>query len=106
MSCRRQIAWSVAMRDLQNARAPRPAINILAARSLARAKAGDALRLAQARSLSSADGYDRSAIMSLGIALAWIERAKGSREPWRTLMRSALKFAWSRAQVTRAAAAH
>ncbi|MBL0407564.1 hypothetical protein JKG68_26970 [Microvirga aerilata] len=106
MSCHRQINWSAAMRDLRRERAPRPVVNALVAQSLAFAKACDALRAAQACPLRRDGTYDRSAIMTLAVALARKERAKRPRAAWRTLMSSALKFAWARAKVGPGIGAH
>ncbi len=106
MPYHRQINWSAAMRDLRLERAPRPATNFLVAQSLVFAKASDALRVAQARPLSCDGTYDRSAIMTLAVALARKERAKRPRAAWRTLMSSALKFAWARAKVGPGIGAH
>jgi hypothetical protein len=106
MSCHRHVNWSGAMRDLRPERATRPAVNALAAQSLAFAKACDALRAAQARPLSRDGTYDRSAIMALAVALARKERAKRPRAAWGTLMSMALKFAWTQAKVRRGGGAH
>lgn len=106
MPHQRQISWSVAMRDLRRERSPRPAVNALVAQSLVFAKACDALRAAQARPLTRDRHYDRSAIMALALAIARKERAKRPRAEWRDLMSAALKFAWSRAKVSREREAH
>jgi hypothetical protein len=106
MSYRRQISWSMALRDLRHERGPRPAVNPVVAQSLQFAKAADALRAIQDRPLLQTCHYDRSAIMALALAMARKERAKGSKAHWWDLMHSALKFAWARARAMRATAAH
>ncbi|GEO15778.1 hypothetical protein MAE02_34740 [Microvirga aerophila] len=106
MSYRRRISWSAAMRDFRHERVPRTSVNALVAQSLAVAKAYDALRALQARPLTCGGRYNQSAIMALALALARKERAKGSQAAWKTLMSSALKFAWTRAKATRAAVTH
>jgi hypothetical protein len=106
MSPHRQVNWSAAMRDLRRDRAPRPAVNALVTQSFVFAKTCDALRAAQARPLTRDGMYARSAIMALAVALARKEKAKNPRAGWRTLMSSALKFAWSRAKVSRGADTH
>ncbi|MBL0408214.1 hypothetical protein JKG68_30490 [Microvirga aerilata] len=106
MSYHRHVNWSAAMRDLRRERAPRPAVNALTAQSIAFARACDVLRDAQARPLSRDGVYDRSAIMALAVALARKERAKRPRAGWRTLMSTALTFAWAQAKVRRGIGAH
>ena len=106
MNSRRQLSWSVAMRDLRGDRASPSITNAMFAASLQRARARDSSRLAQSRSLVVNGSYDRAAIMIAAVAEAKLQRSRGFSGSWQQLMASALRFTWSRAKAQRAAEGH
>ena len=101
MTFRRSLSWSTAMPDIRNDRAPAAAVSPMFLASMARARALDARRAAQARPLVVNGAYDRSAIMQVAIAAARVDRARGVSLPWSQLLASALRTAWARAKAQR-----
>src|SRR5687768_13759267 len=98
MGQRRQISWATAMRDLRRDREPSAEPRPMLARSFAIARATEAVQAFRSRPLRPDGQFDRAAIMSYAAALAGMERAQGSRLPWRHLIRSALRWVWARAK--------
>jgi hypothetical protein len=103
MTLRRRLDWNTAMRDLRKDRAPANP-GFLASRAIETAKLDTARRAAMSRPLLTAEGFDRSAIMSAAIASARADRARGSKHSWHQLLASALRFVWARAKATRSRA--
>lgn len=103
MTLRRRLDWTRAMSDLRAERATPAARGFLASRSLERARLTTAAREAASRPLVTADGFDRSAIMTAALTEARTQRANGSRLPFKALLATALRFAWARAKRARLA---
>jgi len=106
MAAIRKIDWNTAMRDMRADRSAPVNPGLLATASIERARLDRLYKEAAARPFFVAGCYDRSAIMTAAIALARLQRAKGSKAPWSQLLAFALKFAWSGAKTQRAMAAH
>jgi hypothetical protein len=103
MSYRRQLSWSAAVRDLCLDRAAPSAPSVMYLASIQRARALDARRLLQHRTLVVNGAYDLSAIMTAANAEAKLQRSRGSSATWQQLLASALRFTWSRAKAQRIA---
>ena len=106
MSCRRQISWTTATRDMRNDRvqiAPGQIGATLRANAYAKFTA-DRLRAARPV-LMVAGRYDRAAIMKAAIQQAQNRRAV-TGEAWGVCLSAALKGVWSVAKAARLAAAH
>jgi hypothetical protein len=106
MTHRRQISWSLAMRDLRRDRAAPTKMGGLSAAAMQHARALDARRAAHRQPLWADGRFDLSAIMKAAVTEAKVQQTLPGCGRWQQLLRSSLRFAWARAKAERRARYH